>query len=115
MIKADQMIKAAFVVRAHDLVRHAFPTRRSSDLGERDRDELRDLLRRCIAGLSPEEADAALVVRCPDVCTLETDIEESCGPRRTTPEEIEEENHFAGTRERRSADKALDCCAREVV
>src|SRR5258708_38901091 len=45
------MIKAADVVRAHELLRGMGP----------ERDELRDLLRRCIAGLSPEEADAALV------------------------------------------------------
>jgi hypothetical protein len=79
------MIKAADVVRAHELL-WLVP----------ERDELRDLLRRCIAGLSPEEADAALVDLFHEIDVLEDVTWESCGFRRLTPEEIEEEKRRFG-------------------
>jgi len=96
MIKADPMIKAADVVRAHELLRFVCPGPFEQQMGEGDRDELRDLLRRCIAGLSPEEADAALVDLFHEIDVLEDVIWESCGLRRLTPEEIEEENRRYG-------------------
>jgi len=84
------MIKAADVVRAHELL---------GDMGSGQmggRDELRDLLRRCIAGLSPEEADAALVDLFHEIDVLDDVIWESCGFRSLTPEKIEEEKRRYG-------------------
>jgi hypothetical protein len=43
---------AADVIRAHELMRHIPPE---------ERDEFCAILRRCIIGLSPEQADKALV------------------------------------------------------
>jgi plasmid stability protein len=73
--------RAALVVRARKL------------LGSSN-DELRDILRQWIAGLSPEAADAALIELFAEIDTLQEVILEQCGFRKSPPDESPTEPPF---------------------
>jgi hypothetical protein len=74
--------RAALVVRAKYILRLC------------DRDELRDMLRRWIAGLPPEKVDAALVELFAEIDILEEVMMEHCGFRDPDPGEIPDECPF---------------------